>query len=381
MVPLSAMVTPKVSYEWVLPSFLAFVGTTAVSTPSRADAPSADHVVQIIVPTSENEDAAIQSIVETAQSHLADLNVAVVRDTDDNPFPTAEDREHAAARRLEDPAVLAVMWCIPEAKRYRVFIYLADSREDDSPSMRGIEVAGAEGTGETLGIILRASVSALLEKAEPKKAATLPPEAATPPKPTPPPEQSPPPPAVEPPPQRPEKENLLFLEAAYEVGFPILQWDPIHGAYFAVGLRIFEYVRIHLSYTVSGPYRIEDDTLFLEIRRHPVGIGVVFFLRQGFVEPRFRFSALIDYASTDLTLKDKALSSKAPDGQMQVSLQPRVELGIRLYKTVQVFVGLGIDAFVLRPKYTVHLIEGPKTVFEPLSVQALATVGLSASFF
>ena len=66
---------------------------------------------------------------------------------------------------------------------------------------------------------------------------------------------------------------------------------------------------------------------------------------------------------------------------VEICFQPRVEVAMTLYRSLRLVLGLGLNGYLMRPKYTVDTAEGKKVVFDPLSIQPMGTVGLSIGFF
>ena len=359
------------------------VSVSTGALPCMAGGPSDAHSVLMIAPNDENHDTATASIAEAIEAQVSDLDVTVeVRRTDslpgDAPARTAE-----AAAVLQDPRYLAVLWCVPEDAQYRAFVYFRSGDGSATPSPRGVEVAGAEGTGETVAVIVRASVVALLDRLE---GSTEGPSASTETESTKTVSAPPPMPAatldgiVSPPPHD-ERRELLMVEAAYEMTVPSSEGVPLHGANLSVAVRGFSFVRFHLSYTIIGPFRLSRSGTDLTIRHHPIGLGTAFFWARKIFELRLRMSVLIDYATSDFSSEDTSLEVGSAAGQTSISLQSRLEGAVFLVSHLKFFMGVGFDAFLNRPKYTVEMTEGPATVFDPWPVQPVGTAGLSVDFF
>lgn len=339
-------------------------------------------LLMIGTPDEENS-VSMQSIVEAVEAQIADLGVELeVRLSGEIPS-NASERSAAAIAYLREPGILAVFWCLPEATRYRAYVYFPTDSQG-APKLRDVEVAGPDGTGETLAVILRASIISLLQSRKEMSTA-----------------------AVAPPPQPPKplsdrvhptdnasieeniplskptekNKNLLRLEGAYTAAIPSADWQPIHGALLSAGLKIFDLVRIHLSYTVAAPYHTGSPDLALTVRHHPIGLGMMLFFVHKIVEARFRLSLCIDYATTEFSSNNEALSASSAAGQVEISMQPNLEAAIAIVGGFKIFFGLGMNVFLTRPKYTVQMSDGPKTVFDPWAIQPVGTVGVSGDFF
>jgi hypothetical protein len=347
-----------------------------------------DHLppkVLLIGSAVESNTSEMRSIVDGVAAQLVDLGV--VLEMKESAFLPEDEvrREEAAKGYFNAENLVAVLWCTADGDMYRAYIYLRKPTGDSDMSVRSIEIATAEGTGETLAVILRASVMALREAEsdeEPSKSnvknqdslreerhdsvqngvrnrATITHTAGLP----------------------VGSMKLLTLDAAYILSVPSQKWHLIHGAHLGLALKIFAFARLYISYCVAAPLRIANSDIRLRIVPHPVGLGVVFFLHHRIVEPRFRMGLGIDYATLSYTVRDDSLTSDDQTGYIQISLVSALELGIDLADLFKIVAGFGMNVHMTRPRYDLTFSETPRTVFEPWPVQPFATIGVSLGFF
>jgi hypothetical protein len=335
-------------------------------------------VVVMIAPRDQEERA--EPVIRAVQSQLSDLSVFFQVTWEDSLKADREERELLAAEVARTSGAAAVFWCDLDEPD-RVFMYLSMDGQGRILE-RWLEGSGPGGIHETLGIIVRASVVAMLKSmAEPaqlhgeiEESSTI--QDAGP-------EES----TVDAGDddtnelEEVSPHKLFNVDAAYafnmvsDENMAVSGFNVGLGVHFGLGWRLFG------GYIFFEPQEYEFVEVHLELRRHPMLLGVRYEHFFGRLVLGGILAISLDYIVEDIKVFSQAVSAERDGAELQVSAVPQIRLGVNLFYELRLFIALGIEIPFNRVEYFVGSDSGQQTVSDSWAVRPLGLLGVSMGIF
>ncbi len=341
--------------------------------PRTIDAPSKPRIL-VISRIAEPEDA--DALQRSVAAQLADLPIEVFFFREDSSAETPTTVDPASAVPLMR-AHAASMGFLIESTESDVSLHILE----ETPS--GIEIThrrvdAARGTPqhEALAVIIRSTVSALIErvplppqKEAPKSSVTQ----KTPPK-TPPPKRS------EPKAQQPRRAHL-FGEIGGALGWFASDPSPRGGMAVSLGVFPTPHFYIRMGYTAFSTIETKSYNLRLTLKRHPIYLSLGYFHRFKLLFIAAGVSLILDYAVNSVSSTNPDLILAADDGELTPYLAPHVLFGVRIRDRVRLFLKIAAEIPLRDVRYGIHTLQRDILLIDPLPVQPVVTGGLAVDFF
>ncbi len=253
----------------------------------------------------------------------------------------------AAARRQ----AVTVFWAdlsVPD----QVFLYISHpSGERILVRHVGSESGGFEGRLETLAVIVRTSVKAVLEGGEIGIQKVAMKEA--------------------------EDESPGHLEVAVSYGLAPysegVKW--IHGPCITLSATSGDFLRFFVAYRILLPVLYEEQGLNLELKSHPFELGAA--LRWRFTNWVFDVGALVfaDLLTGEIEAVDDNVSPEQPEDIWIVGMAPMLRIGWSPSTFATIFLALSVDMSFNQPQYGVKTQLRYQTMVAPWSVRPFFQLG------
>ncbi|MCP4674092.1 MAG: hypothetical protein GY854_00930 [Deltaproteobacteria bacterium] len=253
----------------------------------------------------------------------------------------------AAARRQ----AVTVFWAdlsVPD----QVFLYISHpSGERILVRHVGSESGGFEGRLETLAVIVRTSVKAVLEGGEigiQKSAET-----------------------------DAKDESLGHLEVAVSYGIAPyaegIEW--IHGPCIMLSATPRDFLRFFVAYRILLPVHFEEQGLNLELKSHPFEFGAA--LRWRFAKWVLDVGALLfaDLVTGEIRATDGQVVPRQPADVWLMGMAPMLRIGWSPSTFATIFLSLSVDMAFNQPRYVIDTPVRYQTLVAPWSVHPFFQLG------
>ena len=325
--------------------------------------------VVLILP--EQTDDVTYRAADAIASQLADLPVAFLGEHVEGWEADLPSRVHRARTLAADHGAITAFWIdLYEGKQ--VFLFIA-APDGGRMLVRNIQYSG-EGTEaylETIAVIVRSAVKAILAGGEIGVTAPPPP----PPTPaTPPPVEAPP----EPPPREPGPERLLF-SAAYAAQLYSPELSVIHGARFEAALRVANRIHVFFAYRLQFPGAIASSNLNVYIRPHPIELGLFARWRPDEWRVVAGAAAVIDIVTFDSASSSDRIAAITPDTEVGFLLSPSVSVGRTVGRGACVTAAVDLDISLKSQKYVLKNDNENTDITAPWPVRPMFRLGMTFS--
>ncbi len=268
---------------------------------------------------------------DAISAQLGDLPVSFKMITDYNWQPAIPARIASAKQLSSTTGANSVFW-IDLYDSQQVFLFIA-SPAGDRILVRNITAQGGgiEGRLETLAVIVRGAVKAILAGGE--IGVTIP---------------SPPPPPPQPRSERFDA-SLSYIMQLYAPDKPLL-----HGARADFSVEISRWFRAYLGYRLQLPVKVETSQVAVDIRPHPLEMGLGARLGSDKWRLDLGLGLVIDFLSLEVVSLDPNVETQSPERPWMVSLAPVVGLGRTAGKVATFFIAVGLDVALEKPTYIIE---------------------------
>ncbi|MBI5548163.1 MAG: hypothetical protein HY901_30145 [Deltaproteobacteria bacterium] len=319
----------------------------------------------VVLLSPEDRSLILGPIIQSLQAHLSDLPVELRVE----PVPRLEGllgSQMRVARQVAGADGLAVVW-MELSPGDPVFVYVADPQRNRVLA-RSVDWDGALGHLESVGLIVRSSIQALLA------GQSIGFEAAPPPK------QPGPAPPVEPPvapPAPPPRGFRLGMSVGYTPAIIGDDAPVLHGLDTALFAGWGEHLYAVGGYRVIPPFLERAGPYALAfVSRHPVSLGVGGRVQWWRFQLGGEASATLDVVEIEMKDVGPWLSLAPPRTQYVWGMAATVFAAFEIVRPLSVFISGGADVPLGERRYTVHGPAGEGVVLTPWKVQPRAAVGL-----
>ena len=373
---------------------------------ARDDLPPPEPQRVVVMVAAAGLQEAFAPMVQAVRGQLSDLPIVFQMywvDSYENDLPSQEE----VANRVAAKTGADVVFWYDLSRSDRLYLYIA------VPALGRVLVRRLEGSGrganETLAIILRSSIDAIIngelsreipenrepadgepqpEESNPKSEGaeekTEPAPVGSEPEALPvPPIQLPGAPADLVPPSAPVRrfpQKTVEIGAAY--GFEALgkAHPQVHG--FALGLdaHIQSGWSVHASYTFFPPIEDTRAGVRVVLRRHPAWVGAKYTKVIDRVDVGAGLSLCIDHISEKISSEFDTMTPAKGESEIQVAAAPMVNFGIRATPVLRFFASAGIRIPMNPVEYVVDATSNMFKLFDFWPVQPVARVGIAAGF-
>lgn len=338
--------------------------------PARAEPPAGTSRTVVFLATDGADGSARRAVLDAVRAQLRDLPVTLR--VEDAPGPRDDLRATAARARsvAEQHHAVGVLWLDLHAGG-DALLYVVEPAGERVLVRRVQAEKSSAAELEQLGLIVRGTVTALLDGAVvglvPREgSASAPtaerapaPSAAAPPPPAPDRAAPPSPPAVPPP-------SVL---RRFTIGLGYAGNAFVSGGAWQSGLRVSVTFQassvfdVTAGYTIFQPTELRVAAAVVRLHRHPIEVGLSRHLRFGRLGVRAAALAFVD-PITRATLSIAGASSLPSDRTSFVGgFSPRIEGTFGLTPTVRLFAGGGADIGVNRIGYAVGPADAEDTTW------------------
>ncbi len=332
-------------------------------------------IIVMIVP--EGEEEALSAAIQAVESQLADLDVSFQLERVE-AFP---DKLSAQIEIAADVAMrhksLSVIWC-DSSNSDQVLLYLSEAT-GDRLLVRRIKEVEAGGRAETLAVIVRASVNAMLRGGEIGVAVSEIPTEQT--------SGHPERPAADrdevssESPPGPEQRHLVWLQVAYAMYVHSRERPVIHGGHMAIGVRVFSSLSIVGGYAILQRIESTGDSGTLELARHPVELGLAWEIALGSFTLSPSLQLWFDVAVAKMR-SDRAEVAPRDNRDFVFSLLPALELGYDIFERFSLFLCAAAEVSLNAVHYVVdRRSSGKETLIDSWPVQPWIFAGLKVEIF
>lgn len=304
----------------------------------------------MIAPQSDRE-ASLRA-AEAVAAQLADLPVALDVEWVETIPPDLRAQVDEARDVTDRRDATAVFWVDP-TQPDQLFLYIADP-EGGRVLIRsiGAEGEGAEARLETVAVIIRAAVKAVLA------GGTV---------------------GVEAPPREPEEPpgptGALDVFLSYALVLYSNEVLTLHGARFGLSARLVSWARAYLAYRLQWPLSVKDEYVGLDVSPHPIELGLAgrFHLGDWYIEAAA--GLMVDVVTVDVTALEDQVMTRSVEHRWLFGATPSLALGRALGKIASIYLAVSADVLFNEHWYAVDTPEGTQTVLRPWTVRPVFRLG------
>jgi hypothetical protein len=353
---------------------------------SFADDDSPTKTIVLLIENEQFIDS--EAVISTIRSQLGDLPVRFEIERTETVDLTTTSLESKARQITEQgPRIVAVVWL--DRKNSGLIHFLLRDEGGTNIIDRGIgEGETASIRAESLALILRATVQALIEDetAQPPNRAAdekAPPAAETA-------ALTVPPASKTLPEQREPKQKttaqegppLFGLETAYAYRAYSEDIPALSGFHVGLHLRLGALVHLFVEYEVRQTLDATGTCVKTSVRSHPIGLGGRLLWQQGFFTFGPSLGLTIDIATSQATTFCYQVDALSDNHRINLSFAPAFMAAARIYKRLHLFVFAEADIMWRAGRYTATSKTGEQEVLlEPWRVQPSATAGFYMELF
>lgn len=291
-------------------------------------------------------------LLEAVQGHLLDLPVALKIEWVESMEESLRSKVRLARQAALRNDAVTVFWADISSPE-QIFLYLSH------PAGERILIRDLGGENEseasrleTLGIIVRTSVEAILE------GGTI---------------------GIHPPPREvkeTEREihDWLVLNVAYGLG-PLTTGALTHGPNFGLATYIKRRWRIFAGYRFILPEHYTNAGIHLELRPHVIELGSGVKWTWNKLHLFTDLALLANFVTADSTATAGELSAKSPRPDWQLGLGPSMAFAWSPYRFATIFLTITLDIYFNQPEYVVEDVTGFRKVVSPWKVRPFIQIG------
>lgn len=345
-------------------------GVDATSIPvDEAPAP-----ISVVVIVDDSVAGAEQASVIDAHLH-GEAAVSFVHETREPTHPS--ERLRIAADHLEATSADAALWVTRRPGDVTEVYLVRAGRE--AMWMRPLPTEPGASGDEAVGIVVRSAVAALAEGAATGMAEVSvqpPPEPAPATTAVPPPEPTPvvPPSAVSP--ERTRGRALASVAYSGSSYADAPRW--FSGAVLSAGWAWPVGVRVEAGYTLLPELRVQLPDGDLQLRRHPIHAEAGYDRRWGNVRVGGGLGVVLDWTVRRASADVAGAVAERDRGRPAFALAALGRIGVIAVWRLEVFTSLGLQAWVVQPRYgVVSPGEAPRVALRPDRLRAIVSAGLA----
>jgi hypothetical protein len=331
--------------------------------PARAAAQdqSDKRLVFLAVRQDEQTQERALDLASAIQDQVADLGFSIAMGWVDGFAKDVPLQNEHAKNTIRNTGVLGALWLI-ETDDGLVFHLIAANESGQWSLVRQIEPDTQMATAETLGIIVRASLTAFLDgKSEP--------------------EFKPPTTDTRRSPDKTDHTPTLSGAAGYAIVVTSDDLAPMQGLGVRVMLSLTPALQAFAGYTALFPVSMTHDLATLELTHHPADMGLKIGSMWSCVELAGALSVTINYVSSSIDPAATTLKANEDSGNIQISLAPELWLTVWVLGRLGVYASIGADILVSRPRYIIQLAEEEQLIHRPWPFAPRGFVGLTLALF
>lgn len=179
--------------------------------------------------------------------------------------------------------------------------------------------------------------------------------------------------------------NLLYVQVGYALDVLSTSHPATHGVSFFVDLSLPRDWHIFVGYVIAIPMTSEVNGVEMELRRHPALVGTRYGWKHGRWEVGAGLALSLDYVGEKLESARGSTGSvdiRTEGGELLVSLLPFFQTSFRVFSSWHLFLDAGCDLPFRRPNYVVESeIDGRRTsVFLTWIVRPIGRFGVMVGF-
>ncbi len=251
----------------------------------------------------------------------------------------AESERHdksSLLRLSKERHALAVIWLDQSSPR-SVVVYVFEP-QSQRLGMRRLPRGSQADADESVGVVLRATVEALLEgRAAPLEAVALPAEADVPP-----------PPVVPPPPAR---ERATLRTGYVGVGFDGSSLE--HGAALGASLALVGAFHVGVDFSIVQPAQLRQGQATVTLTRRPLDMFAAFGTKLGGLELFGEAGTSLDFRERRSEIDGDTLIARASTSYVVVSLLARLKLARELWPRLRFDFGPALEVPLNEPGLTI----------------------------
>ena len=323
---------------------------SATATPTTASGSEARSVV--LLAASDTEERALSGV-------KADLRELVEPIALRAPQSGRGDK-WSLSRLTQQHRALAAIWLDQTSTRY-VTVYVFDP-QSQRLGMRRLPKSSQADVDESVGVVLRATLEALLEGREaPLEAVALPAE----------------PPRAEPSPLRalPEPRERGALRTGY-VGVGFADSSIEHGASFGASLSLSRLLHLGLGYAIVQPAELANSEARITLVRRPLDAFVGLRLRLGVLDVVADAGGSIDFRERRSEVTTEGLRPSGDDAYAVVSVLGRIKLARELWPQLRFDFGPAFELPLNEPELVVERSANDET-FAHFAIRPRLEAGVS----
>jgi len=358
--------------------------------------------VMMVAESSEKE--AFSPLISAVRAQLSDFPVVFrVKWVENFPAELPAQEEFSVSISEESGASM-VFWC-DFTRTDRMYLYLAIP-ELARVVVRRLDSSGVGFTAETLGIMVRNLVDAVLKGAVDSIQPYIPEE------------EQPKVPANTPAEEQPSsdssaaemdksdekpknsgatqtltgnvneestsrtEQNRVYAQVGYALDILSTSHLATHGVSFVLDVYLVKNWHLFAGYTAAVAIQAKVEGFEMALSRHPVMLGSRYGILLGRVELGGGLFCSLDYTKEKIRSVDGPFSAKTEGGEFIVSLVPFFHSSVRIYSTLFLYLNVGIDVPFNRPNYVINSKSenGSTSIFSTWAVRPIGRLGLMMGF-
>ncbi len=290
---------------------------------------------------------------EAVRGQLSDLPVSLVIEWVDTLEPDLRSQIQQARRAAERTMAITVFWAdlsVPD----QVYLYLSQPT-GERILVRSVatEGGGDEGRLETLAIIVRTSVRAVLEGGQIGIQKPV-----------------------------PEEENAtsgtngkLEIGLSYSLSPFAAGNEWLHGPGIQLSAILKNSVLFIIAYRILLPVYLEKQGVSLQLSSHPFVLGSAYRWRLKAWSFDLGATFFADLVTAKVRQRDYQITPKQPQDQWMFGFSPLVRVGWSPSQFATLFGGVAIDIVFNQPEYIVSMRTSEETVVAPWTARPVIQLG------
>ncbi len=293
---------------------------------------SADESGPVIMIVSRANAWAAQRAINAVDGQLNDLPLRLAVKWVSRLEPNLHSQLKLAEETVELLGATAVFWVDLSVPNHIIFYFVKAKGEQILVRPIGPESGSEEGQLETLAIIARNSVKAVLEGGEIGISA----------------------PVVDKEDSQNKPLGLLEIVVSYSAS-PFSGVDTwLHGPRLGLSAAIGKWARFFIAYRIMMPVQIDSDLLSLEFSSHPFEIGTVVRWRKKSWALDIGLAFLVDVVTARVTPTDKRVEPRKIDEQWLTGISPFFAVGWSPSPYAMFFFSAALDITFNQSEYVIE---------------------------
>jgi hypothetical protein len=343
--------------------FAATISAPAASD-SEIDGKARPGSFNVLMIASREQEALSKETIQAVRGQLSDLPaVLIVEWVDRIPDEPSPFRDSAASISKDKRAGIA-FWCdLDEAKR--VYLLLVGKTELVERSLRE---TGEGGRAEAIALIVRAVVKSEIEKKNKSDQAQRDRDNK---------EQEP---LLEPLSNQ-SRQSRMSVHLGYALEVQDASRPVAQGFGVGLGFWMFDEWLLFSKYVFWEHVLLSAMDVEIELRRHPVWLGLCFAKKIEPVRLGAELALILDYVKDRTEVPDSSsVEAERSGGGFLFSATLQGLVSVRILASIEIFLLLGAEVPVVQPRYVID-DNGARTVLEPWPIRPIGSAGVMVGFF